>query len=252
LKVNDSIELINGDCLIEMQNIPTKSIDLVLCDLPYNTTNCKWDALIPFEPLWNEYKRVIKDNGAILLFSSQPFTSALIMSQPKLFKYEWIWIKNRCTKFVQAHRMPMKKQENICVFYKKTPTYNAQGLQPLNKTVKPSKSQLKEDRFVKQENTNEYVQAFTNYPNDLLYFDLDPKGQHPTAKPVALLEYLIKTYTNENETVLDNTFGSCSTGVACLNTGRKFIGMEMNDVFFNIGVDRINKRLTELNNETTN
>ena len=234
-----------------MINIPDGSIDFILCDLPFGTVNCSWDVIIPFDALWEQYNRIIKQNGCIALFSSQPFTSKLISSNYKMFKYEWIWIKNRCTKFVQAHYMPLKKQENICIFYKNRPTYNPQGLKPYNKTVKPSATQLNPERFIKQENTKEYVQEFTGYPNDLLYFDLDVNSNrlHPTQKPVALLEYLIKTYTNEQQTVLDNTMGSGSTGVACVNTNRQFIGVEMNEAYYNIAVDRINYRLNEITNE---
>lgn len=252
--INDNITLLNDDCINAMKSIEDGSVDMILCDLPFGTLNCKWDVIIPFDKLWKQYNRVIKKNGCIALFSSQPFTTQLIASNIKDFKYEFIWVKNRATKFVQAHNQPLKKQENICIFYKSKPTYNPQGLQPYNKTVKPSPSQLKGDRFIKQENTKEYVQQWTNYPNDLLYFDLDNNKNryHATQKPVPLLEYLIKTYTNENDLVLDNTMGSGSTAIAAINTNRKFIGMELNTEFYNISVDRVNKRLTELNDETIN
>lgn len=253
MKLNVNIEIYNNDCLNAMQWIDDKSIDLILCDLPYGTTNCKWDSIIPFEPLWNEYKRIIKPNGAIVLFSSQPFTSALISTNYKWFKYEWIWIKNCATKFVHAHSQPMKKQENICVFYNQKPTYNPQGLIRVNKIVKPSKSENKPDRFIKQENKKEYIKEFTNYPTDVLYFDIDNNKNrlHPTQKPVELLEYLIKTYSNENDVVLDNCLGSGSTGVAAINTNRKFIGIEKDEHYFNVSLERLNKTLNQkLNNET--
>ena len=227
------IELIHGDCLVEMQNIPDKSVDMICADLPYGTTACKWDTVIPFEPLWEQYKRIIKDNGAIVLFGSQPFTSALVMSNKKMFKHEWIWVKNNATGHLNAKRKPMSIFEDILVFGDSVP-YNPQNLIPFNKKVRRGGNG---DNYGISGKEN--FQEYTNYPIDLLCFDSDTNKLHPTQKPVALLEYLIKTYTNEGETVLDNTMGSGTTGVACVNTNRNFIGIEMNEAYFEIASKRI-------------
>jgi site-specific DNA-methyltransferase (adenine-specific) len=241
------IKLINGDCLIEMQNIPDKSIDAIICDLPYGTTACKWDTVIPFEPLWAQYKRIIKDNGAIVLFGSQPFTSALVMSNPKWFKYEWIWKKTRYTGNLNATRMPLKAHENIIIFGKGKITYN------------PLKTIAEEHRIDKRKNINPSIvkeggsyngsKGFINirkkdngtrYPISVQEFkNPNNNSLHPTQKPVPLLEYLVKTYTNEGDTVLDNTFGSGTTGVACKNLNRNFIGIELDEKYFNIAKERI-------------
>ena len=227
--------LINGDCLECMGNIPGKSVDMILCDMPYGTTRNKWDTIIPLESLWEHYNRVIKDNGAIVLFGSQPFTTELNHSNLKMFRYEWVWIKNNSTGFQLANKRPLKKHENISVFYRKQPTYNPQGLQIFGKI---NRRKSTGDNWSEM-NNNEYIQQFTNYPTQLLEVSYDKEKFHPTQKPVALLEYLIKTYTNEGETVLDNCMGSGSTGVACVNTGRKFIGIEIDDNYFNIAKERI-------------
>ncbi len=232
--LND-IDLRCGDCLELMKNIPDGSIDMILCDLPYGTTACKWDVIIPFEPLWEQYKRIIKDNGAIVLFGSQPFTTILNSSNIKWFRYEWVWIKNNSTGFQLANKRPLKKHEIISVFYKKQPTYNPQGLVVYGKSNKRGSTG---DNWSEM-NSNEYIQKFTNYPTQLLEFGYDKQRVHPTQKPVALLEYLIKTYTNEGDFVLDNCMGSGSTGVACVNTGRRFIGMELDKQYFDIAVNRI-------------
>lgn len=229
-------ELYNGDCLEIMKQIPDKSIDMILCDLPYGTTACKWDVVIPFEPLWEQYNRIIKDNGAIVLFGSQPFTTQLNSSNIELFRYEYIWIKNNSTGFQLANKRPLKRHEIISVFYKKQPTYNPQGLIPYGKVNKRGK--CGNGGHLANE-VNEYIQKFTNYPTQILKFGYDKEKFHPTQKPVALLEYLIKTYTNENDTVLDNCMGSGSTGVACLNTNRNFIGIELDKDFFEIAKKRI-------------
>lgn len=217
-----NIELYNGDCLIEMQKVKEKSVDMILCDLPYGTTACSWDSVIPFEPLWKQYKRIIKDNGAIVLFGSEPFSSYLRMSNIQWYKYDWIWKKPKGSGFLNAKNTPLKNHEIASVFYKKRPTYNPQMTEG-----KPYNS--------KQGRVGEYLGGGLNdiftrndgerYPVSTIDFNIEV-GYHPTQKPVALLEYLIKTYTNENETVLDNTMGSGSTGVACKNTGRHFIGIE--------------------------
>ena len=230
-----NIELYCGDCLEIMKNIPDKSIDMILCDLPYGTTQNKWDSIIPLEPLWEQYKRIIKDNGAILLFGSQPFTTILNYSNISNYRYEWVWIKNNSTGFQLANKRPLKKHELISVFYKKQPTYNPQGLIEYNKINK--RGSMGENWS--EMNSNNYIQRWTNYPTQILEYKYDKQKLHPTQKPVALLEYLIKTYTNEGEIVLDNTMGSGSTGVACVNTNRKFIGIELDDKYFDVAKNRI-------------
>ena len=237
------IQLIKGDCLIEMQNIPDKSIDAIICDLPYGTTACKWDTVIPFEPLWAQYKRIIKDNGAIVLFGSQPFTSALVMSNPKWFKYEWTWNKNKATGHLLAKKQPLRLKEDICVFYKKQPTYN-----PQMEKGEPYKSR---DRKNNKDGVYGSVGEFRNdnlgfrYPKSIITFPFVQFPLHPTQKPEALLEYLIKTYTNEGDTVLDNTMGSGTTGVAAKNLNRSFIGIEMDDKYFDIAKHRIESHIVQ-------
>ena len=233
------IELIQGDCLEKMKDIPDGSIDMIFCDLPYGTTKCKWDVIIPFEPLWEQYERIIKDTGAIVLFGSQPFTTALNNSNMKLYRYEWIWIKNNSTGFQLANKRPMKKHEIISVFYNKQPTYNPQGLQPYGKVNKRGSMGDNWDEM----SSNQYIQKYTNYPTLLLEFSHDKEKLHPTQKSIALLEYLIKTYTNEGETVLDNCMGSGTTGVACINTNRNFIGIELDPEYFKIAEKRISSVL---------
>lgn len=230
------IDLRQGDCLELMKNIPDKSIDMILCDLPYGTTACKWDNIIPFEPLWEQYNRVIKDNGAIVLFSKQPFTTELIHSNLKDFKYTLVWKKDNHDNPLMAKKRFLNITEDINTFYKKQCTYNPQGIIKINKVTKQGRGES-----LSQKNTRktEYLQEYTNYPKNILEFKRDLPNIHPTQKPVALLEYLIKTYTNENETVLDNCMGSGSTGVACINTNRNFIGIELDEKYFNIAKDRI-------------
>ena len=239
------IKLLKGDCLDLMSSIPDGSVDMILCDLPYGITACKWDSVIPFEPLWAHYKRVIKPNGAIVLFGSQPFTSALVMSNIRLFKYSWIWQKDKATNHLNVKKMPMRLTEDVAVFYKKQPTYNAQLSDKPKKNIRPP--------TVLRNNTGVYgdmskpslrqIPIDKSYPNEILKFRgcFGDKGKSfsETQKPVPLLEYLIKTYTNEGETVLDNCMGSGSTGVACVNTNRKFIGIEMDAGYFEIAEKRI-------------
>ena len=238
------IDLINGDCLEEMKKIPDGSIDLVLTDPPYGTTACKWDTIIPFEPMWEQLKRVTKKNGAIVLFGSQPFTSALVMSNPRMFKYEWVWEKNKATGHLDSKKKPMKAHENIVVFYKAQPTYNPQGLVPKdiptiskgNRGKKGEGSSGDVYRFAGRD----AIQTHINYPRTIQKIAVDMKAKyHPTQKPVALMEYLIKTYTNEGETVLDFTMGSGTTGVACKNLNRNFIGIELDKEYFEIAKKRI-------------
>lgn len=228
--------LLHGDCLELMNDIPNKSIDLILCDLPYGTTQNKWDAVIPFDKLWAQYNRIIKDNGAIVLFSQMPFGANLIMSNPKMFRYEWVWEKEQGTGHLNAKKMPLKKHENILVFYKHLPTYNPQMREGFKSYTclsgKGSANYGKQTQVITENDG-------TRYPLDVIQFGRDKGGLHPTQKPVALLEYLIKTYTNEGETVLDNCMGSGSTGVACKNTNREFIGMELDEKYFNIARERL-------------
>lgn len=257
-----NIKLLQGDCLELMKDIPDKSIDLILADLPYGTTRCEFDTIIPFEPLWKQYKRIIKDHGAILLFSQQPFTTDLIMSNRKMFRYEIIWNKTLPTGFLIAKKMPMRYHENICVFYKHLPIYNPQmrmverndiGRERLNSGKASQYNEFRNDDW-------KWVETGERYPSDVLEYDLpeefedvvkfsnwngalfgnkDKTVKHPTAKPVDLLEYLIKTYTNEGDMVLDNCMGSGSTGVACVNIGRNFIGVELSEQYFEIAKQRI-------------
>jgi site-specific DNA-methyltransferase (adenine-specific) len=230
------------DCIEGMRLIPDKSVDMILCDLPYGTTNNNWDSVIELDILWEAYERVIKDNGAIVLTCSQPFTTALNASNPKLFRYEWIWIKNNSTGFQLANKRPLKKHENISVFYKKQPTYNPQGLIEYGKENRRGKvgdnwSDLK---------SNSYVQKYTNYPTQLLEFPYDKDKYHPTQKPVDLFAYLINTYTHEGETVLDNCMGSGTTAVAALRTNRKFIGFELESEYVRIANQRIENVYDEI------
>ena len=238
----DNIELWCGDCLELMNDISDKSVDMILCDLPYGTTSCKWDIVIPFEPLWEQYNRIIKDNGAIVLFGSEPFSSKLRLSNLKNYKYDWVWKKTKAQGFLNSKKMPLKDYENICVFYRKLPTYNPQGIiYGEYKNDRKSKYNKGEDVYGKEKEFG--ISHMSNFPKQIIEFS-NPSGKgqlHPTQKPVALLEYLIKTYTNENDTVLDNCMGSGSTGVACVNTDRKFIGIELDDTYFEIAKERINK-----------
>jgi site-specific DNA-methyltransferase (adenine-specific) len=231
------IDLRQGDCLDVMKTLPDKSVDMILCDLPYGTTKNKWDSIIPLDKLWEQYNRIIKDNGAIALFGSQPFTTNLNFSNIKNYRYEWVWLKNNSTGFQLANKRPLKKHELISVFYKKQPTYKPQGLKPYGKINKRGSMGENWDEM----RSNEYIQQWTNYPTQILEFGYDKEKLHPTQKPVELLEYLIKTYTNENDTVLDNCMGSGSTGVACVNTNRNFIGIELDKEYFEIAKERINE-----------
>ena len=233
------IELLNGDCLGLMKDIPDCSIDMILADLPYGTTACKWDDIIPFDLLWEQYERVIKDDGAIVLTASQPFTTKLIASNYKMFRYNWVWEKSYSTGFMNANKMPLKNIEDVLVFYKRLPTYNPQGIIEVNKKQvrkKDKKTTIYSDMGLKE---GTYTQKYTNYPKQIIKTTTKEKTIHPTQKPVELFEYLIKTYTNEGDTVLDNVMGSGTTGVACLNTNRNFIGMELDETYFSIAKERI-------------
>ena len=240
------IHLMHGDCLEWMKEMPDGSVDMVLSDPPYGTTACKWDTVIDLPLMWEQLKRITKPSGAIVMTASQPFTSALVMSNPKMFKYDWCWIKNKSTGFLNAKRQPLRAKEDVLVFYRNQCTYNAQktyGHRPVN-------------NFVKHTSDGETVGATKigisgggsteRYPTNVQKFSVvnqdgtsDGGKFHSTQKPVALMEYLIRTYTNEGETVLDFTMGSGTTGVACKNLGRKFIGIELDQGYFDIAVKRI-------------
>lgn len=238
-----SVKLINDDCIKAMKKIPDNSIDMVLCDLPYGTTECKWDKVIDLTELWNDYKRVVKTNGAIVLFSGQPFTTDLIISNRRMFRYEWIWKKSSSTGYLNAKKMPLKNHENILVFYEKLPTYNPQWW--YSKPYYRERFSTLSTVYHKSPPVKpSFSQDGRRYPLDVIEFKTvgaknKTERYHPTQKPVELLEYLIETYTNEGETVLDNCMGSGSTGIACINTNRNFIGIELDGDYFNIAKQRI-------------
>ena len=238
----ENIQLFCGDCLEVMKGIPDGSIDMILCDLPYGVTRNKWDTVIPLDRLWEQYNRVIKDNGAIVLHCQQPFTSMLISSNIKDFKYCWIWYKHNCSGFLNSKRQPLRTCDEIAIFYRKQCTYNPimrKGKEVMKATGNKSRNYGKYTS--KPHKSNMY------YPTTLLDVGLPRiKNGHPTQKPVSLLEYLIKTYTNEGETVLDNCMGSGSTGVACINTNRRFIGIEKDHQYFEIAKNRIDSEVSQL------
>ncbi len=238
-----------------MKKIPDGSIDLVLTDPPYGTTACKWDTIIPFESMWEQLKRVTKKNGAIVLFGSQPFTSALVMSNPKMFKYEWVWEKERPSNIFLMRKQVGKVHENIVVFYDGQPIYNPQSMPNGKKRTRETMQ-----KYVGNTLKHQGDKSITSYrsdwdgtvslPRSVQYFVRDVnKDGHPTQKPVALMEYLVKTYTNEEETVLDFTMGSGTTGVACKNLNRNFIGIELDETYYNIAKERIENTPTPINHE---
>lgn len=237
------IKLLHGDCLELMKVIPDKSIDMILCDLPYGSTECKWDKRIPLDKLWEQYNRIVKDNGAIVLFGAQPFTSILVNSNLKGYKHHWVWVKNFGTGFQVAKYRPMMTTEDIIAFTKKGEKINYYPImikrdKPITKHGAKSTNGT---NHITNINKN-FKKVYTyKYPNNIIKVDKIRKPIHPTQKPVELLEYLIKTYTNEGETVLDNCMGSGSTGVACLNTNRNFVGIEQDENYYNIACDRIYK-----------
>ena len=240
-----NIDLRLGDCLEVMKTIDDNSIDMILCDLPYGTTNCKWDEIIPFNLLWDEYYRISKENAAIVLFSTQPFTTKMISSNMNDFRYCLVWNKIRAAGFLNANRMPLKQHEDICVFYKKLPTYNPQKY--LDKPYDKTKYNGKElDKNVLGSYTSKSKKNNgERFPKSILKFSQNWKRQdqqHPTQKPELLLEWLIKTYTNESETVLDNTMGSGTTMVACVSTNRNGIGIEKDENYFNIAKKRVEEK----------
>ena len=240
-------KVIHGDCLEVMMDIPSKSIDMILCDLPYGTTACKWDTIIPFDRLWIAYERIIKDNGAIVLMAGEPFTSFLIQSNISIFKYKWIWDKKFAGNFATANKRPLNTFEEAVLFYKKQPTYNPQKTKR-DKPISSGKRCHPKNKTGTEEN-------LTYYANKKIYTDKHPttiisiprdlgKGIfHPTQKPVLLFEYLIKTYTNEGNLVLDNCAGSGTTAIACINTNRNYICIEKEEKYFNFINERINTRI---------
>jgi len=235
---NNALWLMQGDCLERMKEIPDGSVDMILCDLPYGTTACKWDTVIPFEPLWAQYKRVIKKNGAIVLFGSQPFTSALVMSNPKDFRYSMVWDKKGTTGFQTAKIMPLRRHEDVVVFYQSKPTYNP-AMETRGAPRKKGGSKVDNGCYGELRSAESFNNVY--YPTSVIEIsNASKKGLvHPTQKPVALMEYLIRTYTQEGETVLDNCMGSGTTGVACVNTNRNFIGIEKDEKYFEIARVRI-------------
>ena len=235
-------KIYNEDCLVGMKKIPDKSVDMILCDLPYGTTRNKWDTIIPLDELWKQYERVIKDNGAIVLNAQTPFDKVLGVSNLKMLKYEWIWDKVLPTGHLNAKKMPMKKTENILVFYKKLPTYNAQGLIYNPRMKKRSSKSVGSSNYGKHSDSN--FSEYSGYPTNLLKFKRE-SGLHPTQKPVALFEYLIKTYTNEGETVLDNCMGSGTTAIAAINTNRNYIGFELDEEYCELSNNRIKEFISE-------
>lgn len=235
-------DLLNGDCLDLMKEIPDSSVDMVLCDLPYGTTRNKWDVQIPLDKLWNQYNRIVKENGAIVLFAAEPFASVLRLSNIRNFKYDWVWNKVEGTGFLNAKKQPLRSHEMICVFYRKQCKYNPQKTKGHPRKVSTSKHKetcRATENYGKHGLTS--YDSTERYPKSILTVSSDTQKSalHPTQKPVFLLEYLIYTYTRRGETVLDNCMGSGSTGVACVNAGRKFIGMELDSGYFEIAKKRI-------------
>tara|TARA_B100001173_G_C16029045_1_gene565558 strand:+ start:2231 stop:3178 length:948 start_codon:yes stop_codon:yes gene_type:complete len=267
--LEDEMKLYMGDCIEKMKLLEDNSVDLILCDLPYGTTKCKWDTVINMDNLWEQYKRIIKKpQGVILLFGQQPFTSKLISSNYEWYKYNLIWKKNKTTQFLLANYRPMKCTEDICVFskggaaaasrHKGNMTYNPQGLVAVS--IKKKNSEKRIGKMLNQVHhlgpnnkltgNSEYTQNFTNYPNELIEFDIEYDTCHETQKPVKLIEYLIKTYSNEGDLVLDNTMGSGTTGVGCINTKRRFVGMELELKYFKLSKYRIMEALKKRGSET--
>ena len=245
----------NMDCLEGMKQIPDGSVDAVICDLPYGTTACAWDSVIPFDKLWEQYRRIVKLNGAIVLFGSEPFSTYLRMSNMEMWKYDWIWVKNEPKGFLEAKNKPMKKHEIVSVFSqgassngcKNRITYNPQGLIPCRKikTNVSGDGRVYGARSCREEGSK-FIQEWKNYPTTILNFDLDNNTFHPTQKPVDLLRYLVLTYTNEGDTVLDNCMGSGTTAIACIKERRHFIGFELNKEYFDKAVRRIKAEQAQL------
>lgn len=242
LEVN---QLYKGDCLEIMKDIADKSIDCIICDLPFGTTKNRWDVIIPFDKLWEQYERIIKDNGAILLFGSQPFTSKLILSNEKMFRYDMVWDREKGKDFLNSNRKPLKSHEDICVFYKKQPTYNKQYWYADPYTRTKGKSKKSGSQYNEHELVDTSSQDGRRNPLTVLRFPYSAGHGtlHPNQKPIDLLEWLIKTYTNEGEVVLDNCMGSASTIIAAINTSRQWIGIERDDTYFEVAKERVIKHL---------
>lgn len=236
-------KIYNEDCLEGMKRIPDGSVNMILCDLPYGTTRNKWDSVLPFDKLWEQYERIIKDNGAIVLSAQTPFDKVLGASNLKLLRYEWIWEKTQGTGHLNANRMPLKNHENILVFYKNLPVYNPQFEAGI--AYKATYSTHSSNYGTQKEAITTINDGF-RYPLSIQEFKYDTETFHPTQKPVALFEYLIKTYTNKGDTVLDNCMGSGTTAIACINTERNFIGFETNEEYYNKSLQRIKNNVTQL------
>ena len=232
--INNKISLYQGDCLDIMDNIDSKSIDLIVCDLPYGVTRNKWDIVIPFDKLWKHYNRIIKDNGAIILFGSQPFTTLLISSNMKYFRYSLVWEKNKFSDFLNAKRKPMKTNEDICLFYKKQPTYNIQYWYSTPYTRWNTQGAVDKQTNYGKHKKNVAKSDGKRLPTTVLRYNRVERPKHPTQKPVDLIEWLIKSYSNENDIVLDNCMGIGSTGKAAKNLNRNFIGIELDDDYFKL------------------
>lgn len=235
--ISDGIKLIHGECLAEMAKLDDQSVDAILCDLPYGSTQNRWDSVIDPVEMWKQYKRVCK--GAIILTATQPFASVLTCSNLAEFKYNWIWVKTKITGVLNAKRMPVRKHEQVLVFGSKPTIYNAQGL--VSKGTVTRQGGCSDNYGTRA--TSDYVQEFTNWPRDVIEISSEGKSVHPTQKPVALMEYLIKTYTNPGMAVLDNCMDSGTTGCACVNTDRKFIGIEQDAAYYAIAQERIQKAI---------
>ena len=240
-------KVLQGDCIEVMKDLPDNSIDMILCDLPYGTTQCKWDTIIPFESLWKEYRRVAKDNAAIVLTAAQPFTSVLVSSNLKEFKYTWVWEKSKATGYLNAKKMPMRAHEDVCVFYKKPPIYNPQMWKstPYNKgsAHRPTEVYGKQKEVLVKNDTG------LRYPRTVQYFktaESEGKVYHPTQKPVSLFEYLIKTYSAEGDVILDSCLGAGTTALAAMSCNRNFVGIELDQDY----VDISNQRIEEFKNKT--
>lgn len=248
------IDLMFGDCLERMSEIPDGSVDMILADPPYGTTACKWDSVIPLQPMWEQLKRVIKPNGAIVMTASQPFTTTLISSNMKMFKYCWVWQKDKATNFFTAKFQPLNNTEDVIVFSEggcgsgaKNPVpYNPQGVIACDRKMRNSRSVGGEVFGLTCQEGKTYTQTQTGYPLKIIKFTRDRSGLHPTQKPIALMEYLINTYTNEDETVLDFAMGSGTTGVACKNLNRDFIGIELDQAYYNIAKNRLDMAHSEV------
>lgn len=227
------------DCLEGMKTIPNKSIDMILTDLPYGVTNCKWDTVIQFELLWKQYERIIKDRGAMVFTAAQPFTTSLIYSNKRLFKYCWYWIKNQVTGFPFAKYQPLRCVEDVVVFYKQSPIYNPQGLVRLERPIKGAGKTGEDCVYEIQSLDKPYESFYTNYPRQTIHINCQREGLHPTQKPVELFEYLINTYTNPGQLVLDSCIGSGTTAIACINTGRQYVGFETDKKYYDIAIKRV-------------